>query len=91
MMRTTPEAARYLKITAGTLRNMRSDGSGPESCGTGITRGSPVLYREEDLDRWAEARRIAKHLSSYRWRTVPLKTLRAVDSLLAEIALRGGG
>lgn len=47
---TTAEAAARLRRSPETLRDWRTDGTGPP-----YLAGRPVLYREEDLDAWEQA------------------------------------
>jgi len=49
----TPEAARYLGISASTLNKTRLTGDGPP-----FVKVTPraVAYRKSDLDAWLEAR-----------------------------------
>lgn len=49
---TPPEAAAVIRFTAGTLKKMRSLGTGPKY----RKHGSRVLYRYGDLMEWSEAR-----------------------------------
>ena len=55
---TSPETARYLKLSERTLAAMRARGDGPQ-----FTRlhpdGRGVRYRLADLDRWIDARGLA--------------------------------
>ncbi len=47
------QAARYLGVSAGTLRLWRSEGKGPRHFKAGEKL---VRYRKSDLDSWIEAR-----------------------------------
>jgi hypothetical protein len=49
---TSQEAARYLGLTDGHLRNMRHLGSGPKYTKTNPSRSGEVRYRAADLDAW---------------------------------------
>ena len=49
---TTPEAARYLGLAVSTLNKWRVYGYGP----TFVKLGRAVRYRQDDLDRFLEAR-----------------------------------
>ncbi|WP_231468621.1 AlpA family transcriptional regulator [Novosphingobium sp. CECT 9465] len=52
---TSPESARYLKLSERTLAAMRARGDGPEF--TRLHRdGRGVRYRLADLDRWVAGR-----------------------------------
>lgn len=48
---TTKEAADFTRFTAGTLRNMRSEGRGPRFRRV----GKAVRYRVADLIEWMES------------------------------------
>lgn len=48
---TPAEAAAYLRRAAKTLRNWRSEGTGPTYTG----HGHGVRYRQSDLDAWLKA------------------------------------
>jgi excisionase family DNA binding protein len=50
---TTPAAARYLGVSAATLRFWRANGEGPRFFHAGDRL---VRYRRVDLDAWIEAR-----------------------------------
>lgn len=53
---TTPQAAEHLGLSAGTLQNMRSDGTGPAFRTQAGKPGRPrVVYRKADLDAWMHA------------------------------------
>jgi hypothetical protein len=58
MMRTN-DAAKYLGLTAGTLRTYRMRGCGPHYYRLGVGQGAPVGYRVEDLDEWLKSRRFS--------------------------------
>jgi hypothetical protein len=47
---TTAEAAAYLRRHPGTLRNWRSEGTGPKFTG----RGHGVRYRWSDIEKWID-------------------------------------
>lgn len=49
---TTPEAAKYLRLSPKTLETKRSRGGGPPY----IKLGRRVVYRRTDLDKWLESR-----------------------------------
>ncbi len=72
----TSEAAAYLGLSLGSLRNIRSSGLGPKSCGeVKGARGTPLLFRVSDLDLWQAGRRLIKALERFQWRTLPLDSL----------------
>ena len=48
---TVEEAAAYLRISEGTLRNWRTAGTAPPA----HRAGNRVLFLEDDLDRWIAA------------------------------------
>ncbi len=74
---TTSEAAAYLGLSLGSLRNIRSSGFGPESCGAVKgAPGTPLLFAVADLDRWQDGRRLVKALERFQWRTLPFESLR---------------
>jgi predicted DNA-binding transcriptional regulator AlpA len=50
----TPAAALYLSLSASQLEQQRAAGKGPPF----VRFGRSVRYRREDLDRWADARRV---------------------------------
>jgi len=50
---TAAEAARYLRLAAGTLANRRVEGDGPPF----MRLGTKIVYSSRDLDSWASARR----------------------------------
>ncbi|BEU99977.1 helix-turn-helix domain-containing protein [Novosphingobium olei] len=52
---TSPEAARYLKLSERTLAAMRSRGDGPRFARI-HPDGRGVRYRLDDLNSWIEAR-----------------------------------
>lgn len=49
---TPEEAASYLRISLGTLYNMRSEGKGPKSYQPAGPKGR-ILYHVDELDAWA--------------------------------------
>jgi hypothetical protein len=49
----TDETAKRLRLSPRTLEKWRVTGSGP----TFVKCGRRVVYRADDVDRWAEARR----------------------------------
>lgn len=52
---TSPEAARYLKLSERTLAAMRARGDGPHFTRLHVS-GRGVRYRLADLDGWIDAR-----------------------------------
>lgn len=54
---TSQEAAQYLGLTDGHLRNMRHLGTGPEYHKTNPSRNGEVRYRVADLDAWLTGRK----------------------------------
>ena len=50
---TEHEAAAFLRLAPGTLQNRRGTGTGPAF----LKLGARVVYKREDLETWAEARR----------------------------------
>jgi excisionase family DNA binding protein len=50
---TEAEVAELLKVSVGTLRRWRREGTGPPS----LRLGRGVRYRRRDVDRWAERQR----------------------------------
>ncbi len=79
---TTLEAAEYLNIAAGTLRNMRVDGRAPRSAGVGETQGNPILYRRKDLDDWLRIRKLERSLAGFCWSQVPVSELNKVAKIV---------
>jgi hypothetical protein len=60
---TTREAALRLRLSAGTLQNMRSLGRGPRYVrlkGRGIRGRGAIRYTEEDLARFVAQGRVAQ-------------------------------
>lgn len=57
-MLTTPEAARYLRLTERTLAAWRARGEGPSFTRLHLS-GRGVRYRRADLDRWIAERSAA--------------------------------
>jgi len=49
---TTPEAAKYVRLSKPTLERFRISGDGPAY----IKLGAAVRYRQADLDAWLESR-----------------------------------
>ncbi len=81
----TSDAAIYLGLSLGSLRNIRSSGLGPRSCGeVPGAHGRPLLFRVDDLDRWQVGRRLIKALERFQWRTLPLDRLQKAAAV-AEI------
>lgn len=52
MIRTTPEAAEYCRLSVPTLERFRLHGDGPVY----LKIGRAVRYRDEDLDAWLASR-----------------------------------
>lgn len=53
-LKSTEEAAAYVRLKAQTLRNFRSRGGGPDFIKLARNR---CAYRVSDLERWIESRR----------------------------------
>lgn len=51
---TTEQAAEYLRLTVGTLGNMRSNGNGPD-----FYKMGGVFYKQSDLDAFIESKRVS--------------------------------
>ncbi|MFC4293551.1 helix-turn-helix transcriptional regulator [Novosphingobium tardum] len=53
----TRQAAPRIGVTAGTLENWRTQGTGPRFIKTSPGRGGKVLYDPADIEAWKEANR----------------------------------
>lgn len=83
MMMTANEAAEYLGISPGTLRNMRSMAFGPKSAGRDEAKlGKPLLFAQEDLDEWKRWRRLSNRLELFRWRSLGIGELTKVAEIV---------
>lgn len=54
---TTPEAARFLRLSVATLERFRVTGEGPAFIKLGAGARSRVVYQRADLDSWLDAQR----------------------------------
>jgi excisionase family DNA binding protein len=54
---TTREAADYVRLSKGTLDQMRTDGTGPRFIKLGRKRRGRIFYDTVDLDAWINSRK----------------------------------
>lgn len=83
------EAADYLGIKPGTLRNLRTHGQGPKAKGRDRTRsGRPLVFELEEIQRYCQRRDLAERLDGVRWMELDMATLRQIAGQV-ELAQRG--